>query len=375
MNKNNKSIWFWQKIVTPHMVALASALAERGHEVYYVANKILSKKRLQQGWVKPELGKIKLLLASDKATVTQYASGAPKDSIHFCQGLRGNGLIKYAQRIIRARKLQHWVMMENIDDEGWIGFIKKIIYRILFLQWRDNLSGLLAIGNNASRWFEERGMHKDRILPFAYFLKEPNTDYLLKFNSNEIKSRPFRFIFVGELIKLKRVDYLINSLTDLKNKNIELWIVGNGPERKRLETLANYSLPNKVRWLGVMSINKIPDVLGQVDCLVLPSRYDGWGAVVTESLMVGTPVICSNKCGASIIVQESKVGYVFPANDIKALSSSLYNQYIKGLVSIKERQNIVSWGKNLGAYSGAKYLEKIINTKQDKLLTLKLPWN
>ena len=116
-------------------------------------------------------------------------------------------------------------------------------------------------------------------------------------------------------------------------------------------------------------------MLSQVDCLVLPSRYDGWGAVVTESLMVGTPVICSNKCGSSIIVQASKVGYVFPANNIAALSSHLNNQYIEGPVSIKERQKIISWGKNLGANSGAKYLETIINTKQDKLLTIKLPWN
>ena len=148
-------------------------------------------------------------------------------------------------------------------------------------------------------------------LPFAYFLKEPDTKYLLEQNPRNNKNRPFRFIFVGQLIKLKRVDHLLKGLKDLKNKNIELWIVGNGPEKKRLEALANFLLPKKVRWLGVLSINKIPDVLSQVDCLVLPSRYDGWGAVVTESLMVGTPVICSNKCGSSIIVQASKVDMYF----------------------------------------------------------------
>ena len=372
---NKKSIWFWQKMVTPHMVALASALAELGHDVNYVANEILSEKRIKQGWVKPNLGKLKLLLAPDKEKVIQYALSASNDSIHFCQGLRGNGLVKYAQIIIRNRRLQHWVMMENIDDEGLIGFVKKIIYRIIILKWRSHLAGILAIGNSASSWFAKRGMYKSRILPFAYFLKEPDTKYLLEQNPRNNKNRPFRFIFVGQLIKLKRVDHLLKGLKDLKNKNIELWIVGDGPEKKRLEALANFLLPKKVRWLGVLSINKIPDVLSQVDCLVLPSRYDGWGAVVTESLMVGTPVICSNKCGSSIIVQASKVGYVFPANNIAALSSHLNNQYIEGPVSIKERQKIISWGKNLGANSGAKYLETIINTKQDKLLTIKLPWN
>ena len=69
MSKPNNSIWFWQSMVTPHMVALAAALAERGFEVNYVANEKLSKKRIKQGWEMPEVGKAKLLLAPTKADV------------------------------------------------------------------------------------------------------------------------------------------------------------------------------------------------------------------------------------------------------------------------------------------------------------------
>ncbi len=45
MSRENFSIWFWQEMVTPHMVALAAALAERGFKVNYVANEELSKER------------------------------------------------------------------------------------------------------------------------------------------------------------------------------------------------------------------------------------------------------------------------------------------------------------------------------------------
>lgn len=376
MNRFNGSIWFWQKMATPHMVALAAALAERGFEVNYVANEKLSKKRIKQGWQMPEFGKAKLLLAPTKTDVVNYALNAPKKSIHLCQGLRGNGLIKDAQRIIRKRSLEHWVLMETIDDDGWIGPIKKIIYRILFLYWQKHLIGLLAIGNNALEWFVTNGMKRNNTYPFAYFLKEPNVDDLLKKMNKKNKERIFRFIFVGELIKLKRVDRLIKAIAALKFQEVELWIVGNGPEEKQLRSLANLLLPkNKVRWLGALPIKEIPKTIYQTDCLILPSRYDGWGAVVSEALMVGTPVVCSNKCGSSVVVEASGVGSVFTANNQQSFINSLRTQLKIGQISSKERQKIIKWSRCLGASSGAKYLESILNLKNNKKNSIKLPWN
>ena len=57
MIKNKISVWFWQQMVTPHMACLAAALADRGFEVNYVANQILSDDRIKLGWAKPKLRK------------------------------------------------------------------------------------------------------------------------------------------------------------------------------------------------------------------------------------------------------------------------------------------------------------------------------
>lgn len=375
MSKPNNSVWIWQQMITPHVAALAAALANRGFKVNFVANEKLSKNRIKMGWEILELGKVKLLLAPNKDTVIRYASNAPQNSIHLCQGLRGNGLVSYAQRVIRKRGLRHWTMMETVDDLGWNGFIKKILYRILFLYWRNHLSGVLAIGQSTSDWIVARGMEKRLVYPFAYFLKEPSINSSLKSSTKRNMKRPFRFIFVGELINLKKVDFLIKAIAALKLQEIEFWIVGAGPEEKRLKALANKLLPNKVFWLGVLPIKKIPHVIYQTDCLILPSRYDGWGAVVQEALMVGTPAVCSDKCGSSIIVKASKVGSVFSSNDQKSLVNSLSDQYEKGLVSLEQRQNIMKWSRCLGASSGAKYLESILNLKNNKVVSTKLPWN
>ena len=375
MSKPNNSIWFWQQMVTPHMATLAAALAERGFKVNYVANEILSKERTKIGWKMPELGKVKLLLATNKDAVIRYALNAPEDSIHLCQGLRGNGLVSYAQRVIRKRGLRHWVMMETIDDTGWNGFFKKIFYRILFLYWHSHLSGVLAVGQNTLDWVVARGVERSLVYPFSYFLKEPTINNLLNVSIKKNKKPSFRFIFVGQLINRKKVDLLIKAIAALKLEKIEFWIIGGGPEEKRLRSLANILLPKKVFWLGVIPIKKIPTVIHQADCLVLPSRFDGWGAVVQEALMVGTPAVCSDKCGSSVIVEASKVGSVFSTNNQQALISSLSNQYEKGLVSSKQRQKIMKWSKCLGASSGAKYLESVLNLKNNKMNSIKLPWN
>jgi hypothetical protein len=67
-------------------------------------------------------------------------------------------------------------------------------------------------------------------------------------------------------------------------------------------------------WGSYLS-TEVPRAMAQADCLVLPSIHDGWGAVASESLMVGTPVVCSDACGVAGVVQASGVGGVFPVKD------------------------------------------------------------
>lgn len=45
-------------------------------------------------------------------------------------------------------------------------------------------------------------------------------------------------------------------------------------------------------------MEEIPSILSNQDILILPSIYDGWGAVVNEALQSGLYVISSNQCGA-----------------------------------------------------------------------------
>ena len=175
------------------------------------------------------------------------------------------------------------------------------------------------------------------------------------------------------MIKRKKVDHLINAVAALKFEKVELWIVGQGPEEKYLRSLADFLIPKKVKWFGVVPMYKASNIIRQSDCLVLPSRFDGWGAVVSESLMVGTPAVCSDACGSSVIVKASGVGGVFSVNHKNAFVNMLRKQYKLGKLDLKKRQKIAHWAKCLGASAGAEYLDLIITNPKQAIKNI--PWN
>jgi glycosyltransferase involved in cell wall biosynthesis len=366
-------VYFWQRIVTPHMAHLAEAVAAQGHRVTYVANGALSADREQMGWIAPMLKKAELLIASDSKEVSRIALWADADSIHICQGLRGNGLVRVAQRVLAKRRMKQWIIMETVDDAGFYGLLKRPLYRWLLMQRRKILQGILAIGWKTSDWLMARGSPQDRIFPFAYFL----SDAIASVKRIREVAVPFRFLFVGQLVERKRVDRLIQALAFCDLHEFELVIIGDGPMRTRWESMANRALRNRVRWEGHMPIDKIPQQIANADCLVLPSRHDGWGAVVSEALMVGTPVICSDACGSAGVVRDSGVGGVFPKDNVTALSALLQEMLLKGPLQSSDRDRLTTWANCLGAGVGAEYLLNLIKFIESKGLGQRptKPWS
>jgi glycosyltransferase involved in cell wall biosynthesis len=75
---------------------------------------------------------------------------------------------------------------------------------------------------------------------------------------------------------------------------------------------------------------------------VLPSRFDGWGMLVNESLAVGTPVICTDACGAAAIVTNQQSGCVVPAGQASPLAAALTAAIAKGTVQRPTRTAVNS---------------------------------
>lgn len=113
----------------------------------------------------------------------------------------------------------------------------------------------------------------------------------------------------------------------------------------------------QVRFLGAQKQSEIPQLLAEQDVLVLPSIYDGWGAVVNEGLQAGLYTICSDACGAKDLLGDSRCGAVFAAGDATQLAARL--QEALGHVSElrANRSYRIQWAKQaIGGSAVARYM-------------------
>ncbi len=122
-------------------------------------------------------------------------------------------------------------------------------------------------------------------------------------------------IFAGRLIKEKNVDILIKSIQIVKQKipNVRCMIVGDGPERSKLEELSfNLKIQDNIEFMGFTE--NYDDLIGYMkssSVFVLPSIREGFGIVVIEANACGLPVVVVNhKMNAAVdLVQDGINGF------------------------------------------------------------------
>jgi teichuronic acid biosynthesis glycosyltransferase TuaC len=121
-------------------------------------------------------------------------------------------------------------------------------------------------------------------------------------------SRP-TLLAVGNLVPLKRHHLMVEALTQLPD--VELVIIGEGPARAAIAGLARERrVADRVRLLGRVPQDRLPEIYAAADLLLLVSSHEGWPNVLLESLACGTPVIVSNIGGVADIVSAPEAGRI-----------------------------------------------------------------
>lgn len=120
-------------------------------------------------------------------------------------------------------------------------------------------------------------------------------------------------ISVGLLIERKGHHRVIEAMASLPG--FELLVVGEGPERPRLEALiARLGLTDRVRLLGARPHADLANCYAAADALVLASSREGWANVLLEAMACGTPVIAARIWGNPEVVQERAAGLIYDEN-------------------------------------------------------------
>lgn len=98
-------------------------------------------------------------------------------------------------------------------------------------------------------------------------------------------------LFVGNLLPVKGADRLAGIVEEVARQRpgVRLVVAGDGPERARLAE----RLGSRVDLRGRVAPEEVARLMAEADALLVPSRREGWGCVVTESYSVGLPVVAS----------------------------------------------------------------------------------
>jgi glycosyltransferase involved in cell wall biosynthesis len=126
---------------------------------------------------------------------------------------------------------------------------------------------------------------------------------------------PFRILSIGELLHLKGFDLGLRAFARFMRQfpASEYWLIGEGPERKRLAKLAEkLGIDKKVVFWGALPRSQVLEKLAECDMLLHPALHDSGGWVSVEAMAAGRPVICLDLGGPALQVTE-ETGIRVPA--------------------------------------------------------------
>jgi teichuronic acid biosynthesis glycosyltransferase TuaC len=172
--------------------------------------------------------------------------------------------------------------------------------------------GLVAVSSGLRRRLVRLGVRAERV----QVLRNGVDLTLFRPVDREAARRALGFtrptlLAVGNLVGLKRHRLMVEALAGLPE--FDLIIVGEGPERAAIEGLAReLRLAGRVRLLGRVPQDSLPDIYTAADLLLLVSTSEGWPNVLLESMACGTAVIVSDIDGIADIVAAPEAGRILP---------------------------------------------------------------
>ncbi len=145
----------------------------------------------------------------------------------------------------------------------------------------------------------------------------------------------FRLGFISRFVEKKGIRYLLEAMNKiaLVNSNIKLYMAGDGPLQKEIETfIKENSLQDTITYVGKLNDEEKPGFFAELDAVVLPAitlpnDQDGIPVVLMEAISYGLPIISTNISGIPEICIDQFNGLLIPQKNTKALVDAILTLY------------------------------------------------
>ena len=200
-----------------------------------------------------------------------------------------NEIIKFCKK--RNKKYFFW--LERLNQKN---ILKFRLVSFLIKKKIKSCSGVLAVGQEAEKFYKKFNRN---VLNLPYSIKINNCSRRVYFDSNKIN-----FIFVGQIIKRKGIDLILDVFDLLENsekKKIILRIIGNGILQNKINSLKKKN--NFIKYSKFKNKEDLVKIYAKSDVFIFPSRFDGWGVAALEAMASAEFLIISKYVGMKEILE------------------------------------------------------------------------
>lgn len=237
--------------------------------------------------------------------------------------------------LAKITNIRYIATVQRLETKHWL---KKKVY--------INASCCIGSSFAVKKYFQEIGCKNIEVIP--------NGIDLQRFRNLDHSKNGFVVMTVARLEKVKGIEYLIRAI-----KNFQLLIIGEGSERKNLETLVKeLNLQDKVKFLGEIPNQEVPQYLAKASCFVLPSLKEGFGIVILEAMAAGVPVIATNVGGIPDIVEHEHTGILVEKGNAEQIAEAIEKIYSNEALRETLIRNATS---NLEKYNWNNIIQQVLN--------------
>ena len=331
---------------------IANEIAKKGNEVWVITHNV-------EGENYSSFHKnVKIIFASS----VKYEGGIPptfKKNFQFVASAIIKGL-----KLIKKEKID--LIHSNNFSPALVGSILSSLLHIphiicihdVFSNCGKNYWNQWAAQQNVSKIHAFLGPRFEKMIPslshvLIHTVSESTKDDILKLGekkpiriisnaikikpTSDVKINPNQFVYVGRLVFYKNLETIIQAVSLVKkvNPKIKLLVVGNGPQKSKLENLVEkLKVEENVSFLGFVSELKKNEAIASSLSMVFPSVCEGFGLVILESFLQKRPVMVSDVRPLNEIVCDKKNGFVVPPFDSE--------KWAEAMISLIENQESAS---------------------------------
>ena len=196
-------------------------------------------------------------------------------------------------------------------------------------------------------------------LPMDSFL--PDEEKAAQIRKMYLRGRKHLFVSVSRLAKEKNVEFLIRSVKLIKERrgsDFKLLLVGDGPERKHLQRLAEeLGVQEEITFVGAVPNEEIRNYCHAANLFLFASRSETQGIVLIESMAAGTPVLAVRATGTEDVVICGENGYMTNVSEIE------FSEKLMDILEKKELQILTEGAKK----TAENYRSDLIAAKAEKI--------